>query len=393
VSIVDLHPDDLFDKEARGALTAAERQRLDQHLAKCAVCRFERQARLDFAAELGEEDVEIDAPLRLALEGAGALHETAETPHARSPKEPPLPRASVRVRTRTRRWGLVTLLAAALFVTTFAAIAGWSPRVRMFVTHAFVGEQTTLHAPPAPALPPSTPRGAPVGALPASPASSAASLAMPAPAPALEDSPSPPDAVIASAPSPLSPPSQAALVAPSAPAKVAASPRAALTSRPARDAKNDARVAPSSPASNAEAKAEAKPEAKPAEDRELPASILFTRAGDARRRGERGAARTLYRELQLQYAGSAEAVASRAILGRMQLDEGDAPGALAQFDGYLAAGDMALREETMLGRAVALERMGQARDARKAWQDLLAAFPNTIHAARARARLEALGGR
>ena len=47
----DLHPEELLERASRGALSAADRGRLDQHLAECSVCRVERalaaQAALD----------------------------------------------------------------------------------------------------------------------------------------------------------------------------------------------------------------------------------------------------------------------------------------------------------------------------------------------------------
>jgi anti-sigma factor RsiW len=52
MKIVDLHPEDLFDKELRGELTDSERARLEAHLERCSTCRFEREVRADFADEL-----------------------------------------------------------------------------------------------------------------------------------------------------------------------------------------------------------------------------------------------------------------------------------------------------------------------------------------------------
>ncbi|MBX7102201.1 MAG: zf-HC2 domain-containing protein, partial [Myxococcaceae bacterium] len=47
---LDLHPEELLDKRAAGTLTEQEREHLDAHLKACGVCRFELQAKLDFAA-------------------------------------------------------------------------------------------------------------------------------------------------------------------------------------------------------------------------------------------------------------------------------------------------------------------------------------------------------
>ena len=54
----DLHPEDLLERAERGAINTADRARLEQHLAECAVCRVERalsaQAAVD-AAPLRDE--------------------------------------------------------------------------------------------------------------------------------------------------------------------------------------------------------------------------------------------------------------------------------------------------------------------------------------------------
>lgn len=55
MKIVDLHPEELLDKDARGALSEEERTLLDAHLARCGTCRFERMVRADFALERSEE--------------------------------------------------------------------------------------------------------------------------------------------------------------------------------------------------------------------------------------------------------------------------------------------------------------------------------------------------
>jgi hypothetical protein len=52
VSVVELHPEDLLDRDARGELADGDRARLVAHLARCAACRFERTVRADFAGEL-----------------------------------------------------------------------------------------------------------------------------------------------------------------------------------------------------------------------------------------------------------------------------------------------------------------------------------------------------
>jgi len=123
-------------------------------------------------------------------------------------------------------------------------------------------------------------------------------------------------------------------------------------------------------------------------------SELFSRANQARRDGKVTEAARLYRALQERFSGTSEELVSRVTLGRLLLDRlGDSRGALVQFNSYLASpGGGALREEAMVGRALALGRMGRAAEERAAWQALLDAWPKSTHRKRAQARLAELGG-
>lgn len=122
------------------------------------------------------------------------------------------------------------------------------------------------------------------------------------------------------------------------------------------------------------------------------AGALFARANQARRDGDSAEVIALYRRLQQSFAGSREAAVSRVALGRWLLDRmHDPAAALTEFDAYLhQARYDTLREEALVGRAMALQQLGRNREERAAWQALLAAFPRTTFAGRARARLEAL---
>jgi TolA-binding protein len=107
VSVVDLHPEDLLDKNARGALSDVERRRLAAHVATCAVCRFELTARNDFAT----------------LDEA-----RTEAPHVEAPHVPPAPEMpgslAARGSGRSRRRALVIGAAAALIGgLSFAALS------------------------------------------------------------------------------------------------------------------------------------------------------------------------------------------------------------------------------------------------------------------------------
>lgn len=121
------------------------------------------------------------------------------------------------------------------------------------------------------------------------------------------------------------------------------------------------------------------------------AAELFARANLLRRRDEVSEAAAVYRELERSFPGSGEELLSRVVLGRLLLDRlGDASSALAEFENYLArAPQGSLREEALVGRAVALGRLGRVAEERNAWRALLDAYPRSTSAARARARLTA----
>lgn len=124
------------------------------------------------------------------------------------------------------------------------------------------------------------------------------------------------------------------------------------------------------------------------------AAELFRDANAERRGGDVGKAVEAYRALLAQHPDAPESQASRVTLGRLLLDKQGKPAlALVEFDAYLArGGDPALAEEARLGRATSLERLGRRAEERKAWEELLARHPNTLHAAHARARIDALDG-
>ena len=120
------------------------------------------------------------------------------------------------------------------------------------------------------------------------------------------------------------------------------------------------------------------------------AAQLFARANAARRQGDVPGALAAYRRLQATYPASAEASLSHVAVGRALLDGGgSASEALVAFDGYLARGGP-LAEEALVGRALALGKLGRAGDERRAWETLLARFPLSISGSRARARLAEL---
>ncbi len=148
-------------------------------------------------------------------------------------------------------------------------------------------------------------------------------------------------------------------------------------------------VAVERPPRNAPRSARASSERTSATDSPTTPGDLFARANAARRAGDVNEAAHLYRDLQRTFPGTAEELVSRVTLGRLLLDRlGDASGALILFDGYLAnPSHRGLREEALIGRALALGRLRRLTEERAAWTALLAAYPASAYAERARARL------
>ena len=330
---MDLHPEDLLEKEASGQLDAADRARLDAHLARCVPCRLERKLRADFVAELSAdlpshsfgllaeeaaEEGNLARVSRVSLRGAsdGAPASTR--------------RRSTWPRRRTARAAWLLAAAAVLVgsvATAMGLVDGDWPRL--------ISRVSTPAPAPADVRPPDPPR-AKVRRMP-NPLPE-----LPAPVETVTDTPAP--------------------VVPAVPPRVQApAPRPLSIS-----------VAP--------------PVVSPVEG---PAELLDSASG-ARRRGEYGRALEIHRDLEARYPTSREAQVSRAVAGRLLLDRGDPARALANFDSYLAAGSGDLREEATVGRATALDRLGRDDEAARAWRDLLTAFPATPYAPHARARSESL---
>jgi TolA-binding protein len=143
MKVVDLHPDDLLDKEARGELTEVERTRLEAHLARCETCRFERVVRDDFAEELfmaEEEDVPSQRlPPLVAPEPEKVERRISTRP--------------ARVRRNLR---VALLVAAAVMIGSAATAGGVGGRVWAHVASALsLSDETTTLA-PSPAEPVTT---------------------------------------------------------------------------------------------------------------------------------------------------------------------------------------------------------------------------------------------
>ncbi len=359
MSVIDLHPDDLLDLEARGGLTPADRERLDAHLARCAACRIERTLRRDFAVEL--------AATASATNVAGLVSHALSAVRV----EPALP-AAPRAASALPRRRLAVALAFAAVMVTGVAVAGWTGALR-----AVFPSLAAPAAAPAQPVAQVAPARSQRPMQPTEPAARAVDIA-----PAL-DEPSEPVAA-----APVVAPSEAVVARanppPAAPAPFAPAPRATARAPEAAVSESEPAPLPSAPALAASA-----PTAAPQALVAGPAQ-LFADANAARRARDDVRAALLYRELTRAHPASAEARVARASLAQLLLEHRDAPGALAGFDEALSSGPQALAEEMLVGRAVALERMGDAAGERAAWSRLLGSFPSSVHAARARARLDAL---
>jgi TolA-binding protein len=392
VSVVDLHPEELFDKEARGGLSGAEQAHLLAHLERCSACRLEQRARRDFQAELEEGPrSRISGMVALALGAAAKLPATTDAaapPRERPagegataggsagprvapglvlpgsalpPPAAPLPTLTpLAARRRVGRSRLAASLAfAAVLVAGVAAAAGFSgvmrggdaPAAEPLPAASIVasGKQTTTP-------PRKVRRAAPV------------------------DEPAPGDAVDAPSEAQGEPPA-AAGPAPTEqmPAAAPAAAGAHAAVGPAADA------APALPPAHAVASPVAAAPGGPEG-----AGALLAAAGEARGRGDEAEATRLYQQLLVRHPATREASVARAVLGRMLLARGDSASALDRFDEYLRSGERTLSEEAMVGRARTLERLGRRDEEAKAWSALLQAYPGSAHAARARARLGAL---
>ncbi len=360
MSSPDLHPDELLDKDARGLLSATERTSLDDHLVRCAVCRFEKRVRADFAGDHEGADAAFDVNLLVAralgvtqtaapratpalaaeaVTAATAILAPAVVPGAVSPVAPVAPvapMAPVALPRRRRRTAPILFAALASAMT----IAGAAVAGRWTGVWPSAPEEVSAPAEIVTAAVNRSPRGV-------MPGRGAAPRTIPDEIPA---------------PEPM-------IAAPVIAAPVAAPVRSRLS------------VAPS-----------ARP-ALPGDGVKTDAAELFTQANRARVAGQHAGAVRLYGELLTRFPGSPETCLSHATLGRLLLDDGDARGAKDQLDAYLSSGDLTLREEAMANRAMALGRLGRSGEEAAAWSSLLDSYPQSIHGARARARIGELGPR
>jgi TolA-binding protein len=310
---MDLHPEELIEREAAGDLSTAERARLDAHLLQCPACRMERRVRGDFRHVADGARADVRVLVARALVPGQAR--TART------------RAGV---ARLR----FALAAAALLlgVTGLAAAAsGWLPWKLA-------------------SLGPVEPGAVVVPTEASARFPRRRSIEEPAPA--------------------------------ATPEEPGAGPSTATTTPEIQTSPEVPRVRPERTPTSATPRTADAPMAD--------AARLFDEANAARRRGDHGDAETAYRRLMSGYPDSTEARESLVVLGRMLLDDGEPARALPCFEEYVRGGG-ALTAEAMLGRALALGRLGRAEEEQGAWSAIVDAYPDSVHAERARTRLAELG--
>lgn len=113
---------------------------------------------------------------------------------------------------------------------------------------------------------------------------------------------------------------------------------------------------------------------------------LFTRAAEARRRGDVAAAIALYEELGLRYPDSVEAQDARLLLGNLRLEQRAPRAALNQFERY-GGGPLSL--EALWGKAEALRKLHSPEE-RAVLEQLLREYPSSPYSGAAQKRLQQL---
>jgi hypothetical protein len=125
---------------------------------------------------------------------------------------------------------------------------------------------------------------------------------------------------------------------------------------------------------------------------------LLRQAREARASGDRARAIALYQRIEQRFEGSPSAAVAEIAVGTLllevQSDGGRSPrSALTEFDHYLASEPGgALREEALVGRARALESLGERAQALAAWRGFLDLYPRSLQASAARSHLATLQG-
>ena len=347
MNVSELHPEEALDLYEAGRLGPRELEALKAHLSRCPSCAAHVQWRSDVQASLSEPG------------DAAEARRLASTALARRGLAAPVA-PDVRPAASRRRWTMVAAIIAISLVSGAASAKFWPSLERMWQRLSATDRPLPAPAPPAGpiALAPTTASDMPAPAAPAPPAS----------APSTRPAPR------SSRPATTSPPSRRQPAVDSVAEAAAPAPGAAVapeTPSPAVDPLSLDRPAPPSPPASA--------------------ARLFADLVHARRAGWLSEAHQSYGELASRFAGSREERTASVLLGQLTLERGQPADALTRFEDYLGTDPGgALAEEARLGRALALEQLGHRDEARRAWQEFLLKHPRSLHAGRARGRLESL---
>ena len=123
---------------------------------------------------------------------------------------------------------------------------------------------------------------------------------------------------------------------------------------------------------------------------ESSAANLFRQANGARRAGEFARAKRLYTDLIAQHPRVGRSSTGPGLAGQLLLAQGEPSAAERAFGRYLSSGQGQLAEEAMVSQAQSFERMKRSSEEQQVWQRLLSEHPDSVYAAQAKARLEAL---
>ncbi|HJL16713.1 MAG TPA: hypothetical protein RMH99_13705 [Sandaracinaceae bacterium LLY-WYZ-13_1] len=395
---IDLHPEELLDREREGTLSDRERARLEAHRAQCASCALEARWRDDLGGAPDDEDRALAAAavarLFAAADDPAARPDVADAPSS-GRLAPPASGGRRRLGAVAAAAALVLTLAGGVFAASllFGRADPASPADGRRDASDREGpparREPTKAAPSARTAPEARgdERGAPVASRRPTRAGPDAIDPDAIDPDAIDPDAIDPDAIDPDAidPDAIDPET----MAPETIDRETAAPETIDPETGRGRPVARVRTTPSSAAARA-GPPEPSPEAPAVGD--LGADALFSRANRARRAGRHAEAARLYRRLQRRHPGTRPEITSRVTLGYLLLTRlGDPAGALPRFDSYLAAEPQgAMAEEARVGRARALGRLGRRREERRAWETLLAEHPDTLQAGRARRRLEEL---
>jgi hypothetical protein len=127
--------------------------------------------------------------------------------------------------------------------------------------------------------------------------------------------------------------------------------------------------------------------AAPADSDGVSPDDLLREARVARAAGRASDAAATYKRLIRQFPQSPQAGPARVSLGDLSLSLGDAAGALASYDAYLAGGQATIAREARYGRIRALGALGRSADERREIEKFVRDYPSSSQAAALSAKL------